>query len=378
MKRGSVLLKKIDWWVGIPIVFLLSCFRRKKILNYGLQAKVGFLKTTAIGDTVLLSAVISDTKRCHPNWTIYLIVGKANYSIAKTIPNVDKLMLLDNPLKFWQLREKPDVDILLNCGQWPRIDALIGFLYPKKFHIGFKTSGQYQHYLFDLAVPHKSNIHEIDNFRNLVQPIEVDGQCLPFLKKIDTATKRFANAGPYEYVVVHPWASGFKSESREWASPMWSELISNIISKYNVRVLISGSREDEPKSRELVSMIGNESVESISGVYSLTETTSIIRQALLLISVNTGIMHVGAAVGAPTIGLCGPTNSNRWGPVGRKVVSVSSRGDGCGFLNLGFEYPKNCKDCMAHISVEDVMLEVSRLIFETRSDTGMDRGSGDS
>ena len=75
-------------------------------------------------------------------------------------------------------------------------------------------------------------------------------------------------------------------------------------------------------------------------------------------SVNTGVMHLAAAVGAPTIALNGPTSATRWGPIGANVVCVDSELPGCGYLNLGFEYDGHRTDCMRGISVDRVATAV--------------------
>ena len=73
-----------------------------------------------------------------------------------------------------------------------------------------------------------------------------------------------------------------------------------------------------------------------------------------MVSVNTGVMHLGAAVGTWTIALNGPTSSARWGPIGPRTVNIDSELPGCGFLNLGFEYDGQRIDCMEGITVERV------------------------
>ena len=81
-------------------------------------------------------------------------------------------------------------------------------------------------------------------------------------------------------------------------------------------------------------------------------------RARAVVSVNTGVMHLAAAAGAPTIALNGPTSATRWGPVGANVVSVDSELPGCGYLNLGFEYDGQRTDCMLGISVDRVAAAV--------------------
>ena len=87
----------------------------------------------------------------------------------------------------------------------------------------------------------------------------------------------------------------------------------------------------------------------------------VLLQSRLVISVNTGVMHLAAILGAPTISLNGPTNNDRWGPVGPRAVGIQSPGEGCGYLHLGFESCNGVTDCMERITVDMVLAAVDGL-----------------
>ena len=97
-----------------------------------------------------------------------------------------------------------------------------------------------------------------------------------------------------------------------------------------------------------------------------------LQQAEMLISVNTGIMHLGAILGVPTVALNGPNSAHRWGPVGTRVANVRTSDGSGGFLDLGFEF--RGRNVMVNISVEDVMVAVSQLL-PVHDDAGIAIGS---
>ena len=70
---------------------------------------------------------------------------------------------------------------------------------------------------------------------------------------------------------------------------------------------------------------------------------------------NTGVMHVAAALGAPTIALNGPTSGTRWGPRGPFTRCVASPMVPDGYLNLGFEHDERFAHCMDAITVAMVL-----------------------
>jgi heptosyltransferase III len=58
------------------------------------------------------------------------------------------------------------------------------------------------------------------------------------------------------------------------------------------------------------------------GVVSLAEAAAILQRAVLFIGNDSGLMHLSAAAGAPTIGLFGPTDATTYGPAGRCATAV--------------------------------------------------------
>ena len=62
-------------------------------------------------------------------------------------------------------------DCFIDLGSWPRIDAIISFLSKSNFIVGFKTNKQFRHNLYDVSYKHSDQIHELDNYRNIITQI---------------------------------------------------------------------------------------------------------------------------------------------------------------------------------------------------------------
>ena len=91
-----------------------------------------------------------------------------------------------------------------------------------------------------------------------------------------------------------------------------------------------------------------------SACINLRKTAALITGAKLVVSVDTGIMHLAAALHTPVVAT-GPACKARWGPVGDPVWVVESPLKGCCYLNLGFEIPRTPPKCMEAISLEAVL-----------------------
>ena len=88
--------------------------------------------------------------------------------------------------------------------------------------------------------------------------------------------------------------------------------------------------------------------------------------ARVLVSVNTGVMHLGAILGTPTVSINGPNRNGRWGPVGPRAIGVEAPGEGCGYLHLGFDFDGQATDCMERITVEMVEAAVAQVSMVSR------------
>ena len=95
---------------------------------------------------------------------------------------------------------------------------------------------------------------------------------------------------------------------------------------------------------------------------NLRATASLLAHASLMVSVNTGIMHLAAAMNVPLVALHGPTSARRWGPLGPRAVALESPCEGCGYLDLGFEYKRQPRHCMDAISYRTVREACDRVL----------------
>jgi heptosyltransferase I len=256
------------------------------------------------------------------------------------------------------------VDLLLDFGQWSRLEALYAAFAESSFTLGFRTASQHRHSAYDRSVDHSANQHELENYRDLIRALGVKAKHPPFLKLPLDMRPNIA-AGPY--VVCHPWAGGKRRELKQWPSEQWSRLITEI-SEWGLHVILTGGPTDHLQNEKIISNLPERSrmTTSNAACLSLKRSTEILAGARLTVSVNTGVMHVAAALGVPVVGLQGPTSSKRWGPIGKNAISIDSTSALCGYLNLGWEYPADPPPCMETINY-DAVRDACKLFCESNS-----------
>lgn len=356
--RGSRVLRSLDRIAGIPVIWCLGKLRTKHGLLPGDITRIGILETAAIGDTTLSSAALYDLRDSYPGAHMVFFAGSSNVAIAKLLGVADQVIELPvaNPLRACQMLRQFRFDLLLDFGPWPRINALLSHFARAKFKVGFKTPGQYRHYIYDRWVDHSDEQHELENFRGLVREIGVKTTRTPGFPHTVGHSDTLGHLIPEgPYVVFHLWPGGYRSKLKEWPVQKWLEL-GRKISSMGLRIILTGASADRDKNAAVIARMA---AEGAAGSWAdcagctLDQTIGILRRSRLVVCVDTGVMHLAAAVGSPVIGLHGPTSPRRWGAVGEHAVAVSAPGPGCGYLSLGLEYPAHC-DCMLRITVGQV------------------------
>jgi ADP-heptose:LPS heptosyltransferase len=324
---------------------------------------IGLFIFGAIGDTILASAVVQDIRAAYPKSRILGFVSFANAGAAELLEGFDELVVvpITRPFAAVRLIRRYKMDVVVDFGPWPRISALIAAFSRTRFAIGFRTEGQFRHAAFDQTAQHMSTKHEIDNFRALVDCLGVSGRSLPRLKGDLLAECSVPRTE--SYVVFHPWASGYRSELREWAEDNWVALAHSML-QLGYRIAITGGPADAARAQELARLVGDSSnIRVTAGRAKLRETVVVLANAAAVVSVNTGVMHLAALLNKPMLALHGPTNPKRWGPLSDAAVVIGPGAEeGCAFLNLGFEYPRNPPDCMSKITVAEVDFRLRQLL----------------
>jgi heptosyltransferase III len=354
-ERGNRLNRLLDRWLGCPVVFVLGLLHHKRSRPPQVR-RIGILAFGAMGDALLLSSLLHDLRVGFPLCSITVFASNSNNAIFDLLDGPDHVVRvpISNPWAMLQIIRRVRFDVLIDSGQWARISAILAAAAKTSYSIGFKTSGQWRHWAFDAVVEHSNSCHEIDNFRRLLSPLGISATSLPkFTEEVLRAQDhRFS----HPYVVFHPWASGFKSELREWPIDRWAA-VAKEVHKRGYHVVVTGSRDDAARAQALTDALNAPSqIFNFAGQVSLRGTASLLLNAAAVVSVNTGVMHMAALLNRPTLALHGPTNPRRWGPLGSSAIVIGPDWNcGCGYLNLGFEYPTSPPDCMSRISIDDVL-----------------------
>lgn len=203
----------------------------------------------------------------------------------------------------------PDCAVIL----YPRISVALALLLGRvKMRIG--TSTRPYSFLFSKRVKverKKGKKHEAEYNLELLKPLGVAFSLSPPKLYITDEERSWGEEklsillGKRPRVLIHPFSAG-SSENLSFTEYM------KIAKMLPASVGIIGARN--------VTMEGIEGVKNLAGIFSLRELMAIIASADLLISGNTGPVHISSALGTPTFGIYPQKSITRWRPLGRAKV----------------------------------------------------------
>ena len=353
--RARRALRLADRYVGIPLLAGLAAFRVKRRVPDRV-ARVGLLNTAAIGDTVLMGAVAADLRRAYPEATLIVFAGPSNYEAACLLeaPDAIEALGIGNPLAAVRRLRECRLDLLIDFGPWARLNALLALLGGARATVGFHTPGQCRHFGYDIAVDHRDDVHELENHRALVRALGLAARQVPSLDRMALAPA--AVFPGQDFVVLHPWAGGTHARLKEWPLGRWIGLAAALADE-GYRIVLTGAPTQHTLNELVASRLPERSrleVTNAAGL-SLAGTAALLGAARAVVSVDTGIGHVAAALGTPVVVLYGPTSPRRWGAIGKAAIAIESPLEGSGYISLGFERRRRAPDCMEAIDLPTVL-----------------------
>ncbi len=158
-------------------------------------------------------------------------------------------------------------------------------------------------------------------------------------------------------VALHPGAG---SPQKRWPMSNFGEL-ARVLKEHGFRILVTWG----PAEPDVKDSLGQPSWAGVVGMANLPldVLAAVMERCILFVGNDSGITHLAAALGVPSIALFGPTDSEVWKPLGKSVKVVQGR---CEFSPCPRERRRSCPfpECMASISLETVRRMALALISQ--------------
>jgi len=150
-------------------------------------------------------------------------------------------------------------------------------------------------------------------------------------------------------------------QCKGWHVTRFAETARRLSSAYAARLLVVGGPADRMAGEQMISGLEGQAC-NLAGRTTPAQLAAVLAQCDLLIGIDSGPMHVAAAMGRPVVGLFGPSDPGRTGPMGEGHEVIFHRQD-CWQPCVHPVVP-NCTErkCMEAITVEDVLAAAERII----------------
>lgn len=190
---------------------------------------------------------------------------------------------------------------------------------------------------------------------------DYSGLIKPTAAQIERAHKLLAANGvdsDQPIAVLSPGTSGRRSV-KAWTEEGFVE-VSRYLAKRGLKPIILGTQPTDNIVKQF------DGVLDLGGKTDLGEVVAILAASKVLVAVDSGILHLGAAVGTPVVGLYGSSDPNVTGPQGEGHVVLTSQADCSPCVKTECSFGRKC---MTDIRPEVVISAVARILERKASVT---------
>lgn len=341
--------------------------------------KVLILKFSALGDVVHTLPVAATLRRSLPDSHISWMVEERFQDIVQDNPDIDEVIPLRTKVwrKNWNaksLREILDTVKTLRQQKFDLVFDLHGLLKSgiiarlsgAQTRVGFHRKNckeKFSTLFTNRKAPYMAGgLHVVDRNLTLLQtalnkveekkvfplqiPDEADKKIAEFFDKNPEMTAR-------PVIAINPGA-GF--ESKQWELNRFAELADRISNELECSIVLTWGPGEEFKVQQISTHMQQQSW--IAPPTSILESIALYKRMALLVSCDSGPLHLGAAVGIPTVSIFGPTDPVRNGAYGINHATVYK------MLSCSFCWKKTCplgtKECMNQVTVDEVFQTVKK------------------
>jgi len=310
--------------------------------------------TNWVGDTIISFPAVSALRQQLPKARISVLTRSRLAELWKANPDIDEVLTYDMPggarrifgeLQIARLIRQKEIDLAVI---FPRSfsSALMVFLGGVPQRIGYKSEGR--GLLLTERIACTAELlrrHRMYYYLHLIEQLgSYPAPPLPSLS-LNGTQERWADTflsrnGLKGKVLIGLNPGATYGQAKCWPPERFAELGRRFIKDHGASILIFGSSRPQEKAlnASIAEGIG-EGCLNLSGETSLMQLAALLRRCRLLVTNDTGTMHVAAAVGTRVVAIFGPTDPRTTSPLGKGHVVIRR------------EVP--CSPCLKRVCPED-------------------------
>jgi len=269
--------------------------------------KVLFVTSTRIGDAILSTGLLEHMRAKYTDINVTVACGPAAAPLFTEFPGLNEIIVLDKMLfslhwlRLWILTIATYWDIIIDLRNAPVTHILM----------------RGKRYTLPLG---RNNHHRVEQIASVLNLTEIVSPKLWTRPYHDNLAKELLPKGE-KILAVGPTANW---QAKTWRPEYFAELIERITSSKGILsngcVLLLGRDDERPMVQRLINSIPSEKLIDLIGRIDLLTAYACLRCSAFYVGNDSGLMHLAAASGIPTLGLFGPTREELYAPWGANTA----------------------------------------------------------
>lgn len=268
-----------------------------------------FVTSTRVGDAILSTGLLDHVLKHNPGARVTVACGPAAADLFEAVPNLERIIVLDKMmfslhwLRLWALTIGRRWDLVIDLRNAPAT-----YLLWAKSRRGMPRDG--------------SNERRVERMKRVLDLDEVPAPKLWIGEDNRAAAAQLIpDGGPV--LAVGPTANW---RAKTWRAENFAELIDRLTAPSGIlpgaRVAIFGRDDERPMALRLIDSIPAARRIDLVGKLDLLTASACLARCAFYVGNDSGLMHLAAATGVPTLGLFGPTQESLYAPWGEHTGIV--------------------------------------------------------
>lgn len=342
------------------------------------------VKPSSFGDIIHALPVLAPLARHWPNTEIDWLVKQEWAELLSGQPALKNVYLFPASFTGWRrlrkIFEERRYDMVIDLQGLLR-SGLAALLTKAPIRMGFDDAREGSRWCYTKRVGSSPGaVHAVDRCLDLLKQVGIaEADAVTFPLTVPAEAERWVDAlwmaeqiGRHENtVVVHPAA---RWETKRWPAERFAQVADELSARFGARVILVAGKEQMLHVDEVLRHLRGAAI-NLAGKSTLLGLAALLRKATLVITNDSGPMHLAAAVGTPVVALFGPTDPRRVGPYGAAHVVLKKH-----FNCAGCSRRRCAQDqyCLKAIGVADVLAAAGPFLNRRcAADPAVNLSSGD-
>jgi heptosyltransferase-3 len=309
--------------------------------------RILFITATRIGDAVLSTGLLGHLLDRHPEARVTIAAGPAAAPLFTAVPALERLIVVEKQryARHWLRLYAAVVGTA-----WDLVVDLRGSALPWLVRARARR----------VSAGNDATVHRVEQLARVL------GLTPPPSPRLWTGPAHESAAaalvppgGPV--LAVGPAANW---RGKQWRAERFAELALRLTAPGGIlpgaRVAVLAAGHERPQAEALLAAVPKERCLDLVGKADLLTAAAVLRRAALFIGNDTGLMHIAAAAGAPTVGLFGPTQAAQYAPWGPRNAVAQTAIPPLALYGPGFDH-RTTDTMMDSLSVEAAEAVAARL-----------------